>query len=391
MKRHVLSLAAGIAVVALACEEGDVRISVLDYDRVNDTYVIDAVRVSTLDDVDLLQGEATTLIGGADVKVDYQNSSLTWRDPGHSVAFAATERDGVLYPEDYDSFAMASIYYNMEMAMTFFEGIGFDTTSLGDVTTYYWPIFDLVDAHGVDERMKDNAFYMFLSEGDRAFFVLPFDQFQWVPMAMNRGIMAHEYSHAVYDVLVYDQRRASPGGLDPAASNFLSGTNEGVADFMAVGLTGDPDFIAHTIPKGTFQTQCNDSRPGHWVEIVRDASIPITYSSYIDGFARSIQPADFCPYQVGAFVASLLYAAAITVDGRDPSDGVPPSDAAMRAVAGYVLFALEGVGGQAGPTYELWDFLTLFVGRFKSGTDRQAVCGLLQDRYGLFFGEVQGC
>lgn len=385
--RLLVPLVAALMMWLGGCDPGSTEVSVLAYDPVIDTYRIQDVTVRTLDDVGRLEGRATALVGGAELTLDYQDGYLDWEDVGHPVTFSGILHDGVLVPEDFDSLAMMSIYYNIELAMLFFEEIGLDTGRLVLPDTYYAPDFTLVETDGTSSEMTDNAFYMYLSSTERAFFVMPFADFQWVPMAMNTGIMAHEYSHAVFDELVYVPARLTVADMTLASGNFLAGLNEGIADYFAVTLTGDPDFIEHSVPSNTFVVQCNTVA---WKDIVRDASRPINYSNALDYTTRNTAALEYCPYDVGSFVASLLYEIATEIDGVDAEEQAP-SETTLRRVAAWLLGALDDLGDEITFDFELWDALSLFVARIDSAANRDVACGVIDIRYSMFADQVDGC
>lgn len=372
---------------AVACDPGTVTVELPAYDLETDSYALRPVEITTLDDLGRLRGRATTLIGGADIVLDYRKGHMVWNHPGHSVAFSAFDSAGVLIPEDFDSLAMASAYYNIESSMLFFEELGLPVEeALVPMKTYYWADFEIVQPDGESMEMADNAFYLYINARERSFFVFPYDRFQWLPMSMNAGIMTHEYAHAVFDALVYDPRRGL--ALADSAANFLYGLNEGVADSMAVVLTGDPTFMSHTVPKGVFVIQCNTPA---WKEIVRDASIELHYTPSHDTSARNIHPSDFCPYDIGSFVSSLMYALSISVDDAYGGQGDRPSRDARYSVARWIVSSMDALGGALSADFELWDFFSLLVSSISDPGDRESLCHLLEQRYAMYASEVKGC
>lgn len=376
--------AAGIALVALwGCEPEGREFSLLTYDLESDEYGIRIKTVETLEDIDKLDGRATVLRGSASVKLDYLSGLWEWRQPPRSVAFDWFESEGVVIPADFDSLAMISIYYSIEMSMLFYEEIGFITDILKRMPTYYWPEFDTVDESGPTSQ-KDNAFYLYLSSEERSFFILPFEQMQWIPMALNTGIITHEYSHAVFDVLVWDPNRDIQPLMDPSASNLIYALNEGWADFGAIARTGDPDYIEHSIPKGLFV----DYRGN---DVVRDASVPLTYTASLDREARQNSTQYFDPYGIGAFVASLMYSLATSLETTEETTEIAPTREARFRVATWFLRALGDLGQTLTLDFDLPDFFTLFYGQIDSPTARADFCDILFDQYDLYYQEVRGC
>lgn len=385
MRRYVL--AAALPLLA-GCDPGTVEIEIPDYDAESDSYVIRPVEVSTLHDVGRLEGRATRLVGGADLTLNYVEGNLTWNDGGHPVAFSALRIDDVLVPEDFDSLAMAATYANVERSMLFYErdlDLPVDDV-LVDLETYYWPALETVETGEEKLEITDNAYYMRISDDERAFFVFPFEDFQWLPMSMNGGILTHEYTHAVFDALVHDPSATTP--LSASAANFLYGLNEGCADWMAVARTGDPDYMEHSIRPGIFGIECNGSMV---YEIVRDASDHLHYQQSWDYAARHVEPEAFCPYDVGAFFASLMYAVAERIDGGASEGGAVPSRQARIRVSRWLLGALEDLGVEMRPDFELWDLIGLFVLGIEGSGDREKACLVIEERYEMYSALVQGC
>lgn len=379
-----IALSIVFSLVLTACEQPDVTIRLLVYDWAADTYMFKDVEVRTLTDVNTLQGRATNIYGGAELTLNYVQNHLKWQDNGHDIAFSAIDKGGVLIPEDYDSLAMASIYYNIESARFFFiETLGLQIDVVGSLPTYYWASLTIVDQLGRETTLLDNAFYMFMTE-KRAFFVMPFEQFQWIPMSLNVGIMTHEYTHAVFDVLVLGL--SGDGFLSDSGANFLYGLNEGCADFMAVAFTGDPNFMRHSIAEGLYGAECNQS--GVATDIVRDASVNIDYTRQMDRAARNIDKNDFCPYDIGSFWASLLYEIAKEIDTQG-NEYV--SEAAIQKVAYWLAGTMGALGDRLESDFELYDALSLFISQILDTTDVDDACTVINRRYNMYYSEVKGC
>jgi len=376
-------------VAALGCDPDPAKVELLAYDEATDAYAFEAVTLETIEDIGEMTGRATSIIGAAEFTYDLRTGVMKWDEPGRPVAFAAVEVDGVLVPEDFDSLAMASIYYGIELSLLFYERIGMPRDLLVHLDTYYWPRFKTIYTDGETEIVTDNAYYMYLSKKQRAFFVFPFEQFEWIPMSMNSGIMTHEFSHAVFDELVDEPNRDLFAQMTPSSRNFLYGLNEGWADFMAASRTGDPDFMSHTSPKGIFGIQCNSAS---WIELIRDVSIVYYYSSMVDNAARTVPVEDFCPYDVGLFFASTMYGVARAIDGHlhNELEYTPTRDSQER-VARWLYATMGGLGKSLPIDFELWDVFGEMAAQAATDEERSLLCGVLSQRYALYFDQVEGC
>ena len=363
----------------------------LAYDKNTDSYALTDVDISTLEDTRKLSGSATVLRAGLALTLDYGKGSVNWDQKDGPVSFTATEQGGVLIPDSFDSLAMASIYYNMELSYLFFcDEMGIDGATLRRLPTYYKPKIVIKENEKEPYQMMDNAFYMQISDTERGFFIVPFEIFQWVPIALNTGILTHEYTHYVFDILFKDNIPT----LDAKSENFLRAFNEATADFMAVARTEDPDFMAPSIPPTLFVAEKCNGLSG--MELSRDISDPITqnYNSIMDYWAREIEDTNaFCPYEIGLLLAGIFYEIAIGLDEVNGDIEDTPSKESLILVAGRLMDTLDGLAESVSKTedFELWDMFSELVAQFDNNTERAVVCSVIEARYEIYFSEVIGC
>jgi hypothetical protein len=193
----------------------------------------------------------------------------------------------------------------------------------------------------------------------------------------------------VFDQLVNTPNRAVTAQMAPASANFLYSLNEGWADYMAAARTGDPDFMSHTAPKGVFGVQCNSDG---WVELVRDVAIAYYYNLGYDAEARSTDPAEYCPYDIGLVFASTMYGLARALEGLPNADyDAVPTRAATERVARWLYAAMADLGQTLTNDFELWDMFSLIVAHAETEQERQIACELIEDRYATYFAQVEGC
>jgi hypothetical protein len=217
------------------------------------------VELKYLTDVVALKGDVANLVGGARVLVDpvdpllqTNNGNLSdsqlldvfEKQKGMDVRASYVEKAGVLWPADFHSWNMVSTYYNFQKAFEYWQGIytgaGItDTSPLKGSTVLYFANFTLTEVS--PKPLNDNAMFF---PPVQAFVILPFDQLQTVPLSINSGVIAHEFSHRVFNRKVYGGRSlpeplsrwigitASTPGV-----NLLKAMDEGFADFNAYGTT----------------------------------------------------------------------------------------------------------------------------------------------------------
>ncbi|MBN2714585.1 MAG: hypothetical protein JXX14_01945 [Deltaproteobacteria bacterium] len=365
----------------LSCEDSSVKVEMLAYDPISDEMIYKVNTVETLADLGKLEGRATRLRGGVSIILDYLQEEVRWDRVGTPVAFSAVRIDDVYYPTDFDSLAMISVYYNIEQAMLFFESIGMPTGYLGRLDTYYRAdVIEKMDPYIPEpEESVDNAFYLSISETDRGFYILPFaveeGLINGVPLSMNPGVIAHEYSHAVFQESVYDKLPGYGIYMNEVNYGYLWALNEGIADLFAVALTGDPNFINPSI---SFRG------------VSRDASDVIIYDSSFDRNIINASQESFDPYQIGAFFSAAVYEMARRIQGLAADGPEIPKKGYRHLVAKATYNAIHNLGKQGAGQFEPADFFSYFVTQFEPG-QASIICGVLIERFSIYYSEVDGC
>lgn len=367
-----------------ACEAPRYDVEMLAYDPATDQMVLQVNTVETLDDINLLEGRATRIRGGVSVEI-HSDGTVKWKNKGNTVAFNAVKLDGVYYPADYDSLAMISVYYNIEQAMLFFESIGMPEGELGRLDTFYWAdVLDKFSSETETELLVNNAMYMAVDAFDRGFYVVPFELNQMdtpnIALSMNPGVIAHEYTHAVFQSLVNDRLPdvLQFSTFDPAYyqnSNYYYGLNEGVADMFAVAFTGDPDFMRPSI---------------NHAMIVRNANEKIIYNEWMDRNAAGRTVAEFNPYEIGAFISATIYEIARRINGLVADGNSVPDRASRLNVAEKTYNTLKILGESAIADFVPSDFFSIFLGQLAS-EEKTLACQVLQERFEIHYTEVEGC
>ncbi|CAM4177426.1 hypothetical protein G4177_33530 [Corallococcus sp. ZKHCc1 1396] len=280
MLRTVITAAVGLGLLASGCapdSEAPVKVSVLSRSS-NGQYVPTQVELTTIEDIVGLKGSVGDLQGGARIVIDVNDPALgnatedtiaevLLKKAGHDVKASyitqpdPTTGEDVLWPADFHTWNMATSYYNLERANEYFRTVGnVKVAEFEPVPTlYYFPEF--IIAQTSKEPARDNAiFYPIL----QSFLVLPFEQIQRAPLPLNAAVMAHEYSHLVFNRLAY-ATQSLPEALivwsqqSPSlGANVLKSFDEGLADYHAYGATCrspsgcDPRFLSTTFDNGPF-------------------------------------------------------------------------------------------------------------------------------------------
>ena len=334
----------------------------LVYDWNTDTraYELHVSEIETLDDPRAISGEVARLRGGGALVV--ANSEPTTKEEYAELLEVRNDKtpsaeyffDGeVAVPFDFDTQLMVTLYHHIERADRYFGDLGVDP--LGQMPTYYFPQFSLF---GIPlPLLTDNAAYAFTLDA----FLIPPTVFlvDDVPLSANRGVMVHEYSHAVFNRLVHLDDRA-PGPLwDPSFPddmvNELRSLDEGVADVFGALATGDADFIAPSISKEAFGLDRDLTRKRIWNAELQEE---------IDEAETGLAPN---PYLLGSVVASAIWAT------RDFLDD--------EAVALTTLAALREIA-EPKPEFRLSNYLNAWLDELGTA-DRESACEIFVERFEL--------
>lgn len=287
-------------------------------------FVPQKVSLSTLKDPITVSGDAAQLIGGARILVDGSDPRLQQaqteqdlidifvKSKGGSPRANYVEQDGVLWPTDFDTWNLVTTYYNFEQAFVYFRDVvQISSDELSGAKVYYFPSFTIT-SESTDPLVDDALFYSPI----QAFVILPFKSLQKVPLSMNPWVIAHEFSHRVFNKRVYDGK-AFPdvfgiwGAVVPSITpglNLLSSLDEGLADFHAVGASCASQYGCDT--RGLAASFGDDAD----VVSARDMSENkcLNQSLYEQLMSADINTfkKNSYEYRVGTVIASALYHAA---------------------------------------------------------------------------------
>jgi hypothetical protein len=207
------------------------------------------VELQTITDLTTLKGTAVEFIGGAEALIDssdpvFQLSGGPEADARRYASFMKNrgmpvhanfiDKSGVLWPSDFHTWNMVTLFYNFERAYQYFEVISGEEppTELQAMRVLYWADVRIDST----ESLVDNALFLSLL---KSFAVVPFKSLQKVPLAMNIAVIGHEMAHRVFNY-----RALSDAGFHQALVNWqlapfnlLKSIDEGFADFHAYGVT----------------------------------------------------------------------------------------------------------------------------------------------------------
>lgn len=324
-RAHKGGFAALLLVVSLAScgspdGDGHQRYHVLDYDGDEDRYELVESTIDTLQDARAVDGEIVELRGGGKIVIATgEPETPSEFEASLTIDGASTPRvsyelsDGLVTAWDYDSLLMLTLYHHFERAAFYFEEIGVDHSLVGKLPVYYAPRLEFLIPFNL---LTDNAAYAFTLDA----FLLPRQFFlTGLPFAANRGIIVHEYSHAVFNRLVHGDARAPAYLLEPwpdPAINRMRALDEGVADIFGALAVGDPNFISPSIAEEEF-------------DIDRDLSVERHYTAELRDKVEQEAFAQFNPYELGTVIASTVWSLRAHVDDHPLGEAVIASLTAL--------------------------------------------------------------
>jgi hypothetical protein len=332
---------------------------VYDYDPESQDYRLHESEIRTLDDARAISGEVAELRGGGKLvtvhsdpqtREEIEDSLEVRNDRTPSAEY--TIEDGVVVPFDFDTQMMVTLYHHLERANDYFTELGFEEDRVGKLPVYYYPQLSVL---GISIPVfSDNAAYAFTLN---AFLIPPRLILQEdVPLSANRGVIVHEYSHAVFNRVVHENQRVPDYFVDEynaTVTNYIRSLDEGLADIFAGLAIGDPDFISSSISNELFDIDRDLSKKRVW-----DGALELDIDQSEDASGQRN------PYILGSVVASTLWA---TRDFLDDETIGQTTLAAMEAIA------------TPGPSFGLELFFNAWLDEMPQ-EDRDQACELFTER-----------
>lgn len=333
---------------------------VYDYDPDSEQYRLHESEIRTLDDARTVSGEIAELRGGgklATVHPDPQTrqeieDSVEVRNDRTPSAEYVIE-DGVVVPYDFDTQMMVTLYHHLERANEYFTNLGLEQDRVGTLPVYYYPQISVL---GISIPVfSDNAAYAFTLD---AFLIPPRLILQEdVPLSANRGVIVHEYSHAVFNRVVHEDQRVPDYFVDDytaTVENYIRSLDEGLADVFAGLAVGDPDFISSSISNELFDIDRDLSKKRIW-----DGELELE----IDQSEGSTGQRN--PYILGSVIASAIWA---TRDFLDDD------------TVGQTTLAAQAAIATPGPDFGLDQFVNAWLDEMPQD-NRAAACEIFVERF----------
>jgi len=220
-----------------------------------DGYRLKTVQFQTLEDIDTLKGPIGRFIGNAALDgnseieeiIDPRKKDSIYIDRGQNVRLDYKVRGGTVYPRNYDTMALLSLYYHYEKTVLYWtQEMDLPFDDFGALRIFYAPRIKATGKEGsIDSTVKVNAAFL---PGPRDLFFFQTSGVEQIPITMNLGVIAHEFSHAIFDFRFADKNASLYLAGTEDTQDQLRGINEGIADFYAYLVTRRPEDLGESLP-----------------------------------------------------------------------------------------------------------------------------------------------
>lgn len=206
-----------------------------------DKYTLAPRRIDTLTDPLHMAGELGEVRAGGVLHLNLSTVDMEYRG-GRGLEVLATAQDGVLHPLDRDGLVLFSFYGHVEDTWSAMDAVGVDIAPLFPINIAVTPAIPDI---GLALLPVENAAY---ASTANTFILLEDLVDKEVPLAANRGVIAHETGHGIFHLLTAGDPYAPRlfGAEHPGVMG-VSSLDEGFADMVAALSTDDPDFINPTM------------------------------------------------------------------------------------------------------------------------------------------------
>lgn len=282
---------------------GPVQVKVIQPVAGHCKYSVSPAKIETLDSLINVRGKLGSVVTTSE-NLGSRNEILDTFDGLNAVDAQFAASGSTYAPLDYPSLFAVSLYYAVERAHLVFAGLDARADmpavvpNFANRTRFVYEAKRTFGEIGVDADVSDNAEYLGHSVSGRSdldvnnfLFSFPTDEIADVPLGLNVGVMAHEYSHLVMNHLFWLPAIAEDKKVESDSKptkNTLAALDEGLADYFGFLASNDAGFFLCSLP-----------------DAKRDLRVPKTYSETV--VARLDGQLTFYPHQGGAVFAAINY------------------------------------------------------------------------------------
>ena len=263
-------------------------------------YQLREVKIDSLTNINTMTGIYGSIKGQAALNLDVQMEEiLASTDPsgvysnrGQAVKTDYLLQNGIVIPQNFQTMEMLGLYYAYQQTLRFWiKNFDLPIEKIGFPQLYFNPkMLSHKNGEQIEVSTTMNAAYL---PSVRDFWFFKTAAKERVPVKMNFGIIAHEFAHFAFDYYFAELNRDNYSAKFHLNEFFLSGLNEGLADYLSFVATGSVLEFRASLP--TLDAQ-------------RRLPVPWTLKSILSS------PCSGTFYCEGSVLASSLYEIAQTLD-----------------------------------------------------------------------------
>ena len=230
-----------IWIVLLSCQTTIQSFQTIDIS--NDEYALQTRTIDSLTNPYQMKGTLGNMYVGGIFEMNIADTTLSYtKGPSSRPKF--TVRDGTAFPLDRDGLIAFSFYAHLEDTVELLNQSNHDFSAITPVHIAISPILpDLTLAL----LPLENAAYV---PSVHHFVILSDLREKDVPLAANKGVVAHEFGHAVFHYLSTGGTETSRVvAVDGLGQESIASLDEGLADVLGYLVSDHPDFIAASLPE----------------------------------------------------------------------------------------------------------------------------------------------
>ena len=324
-------------------------------------YQMQTVTFNTLFNLEKMDGDIAKIIGNATLDIDQEQEVLLGANPdeiyltvGEDVSLDYVVEGDVVHPLNFHSMAMLSIYYNFEKVVEYWrDNLSLDLNDFGKRRLFYDPDIAASSAFGsVSGTIKLNAAFL---PGVRDFWFFKTSPLEKVPFKMNMAILAHEFSHGIFDYVFAGDDASFYDTSSEQAALQLNGINEGIADYNAWMVTGRESEFVESLE-----------------QFANERIIPVSWNSQ-DLINRGTDICTGSYYCKGSVLASALYEVAT----QEGFGRVKVGETIYRAIDG---FRTDWQDHKTDDSFDYYYFLIRVIDA-AAEPDKQAYCQAFSSRF----------
>ncbi len=239
---------------------------------------------------------------------------------GEAINVSSLLDEGIYRSEDTESLLLLSAFYHLEQITAFSKKIGLMKPEAALNVGFLGQIYPNKNEPALN--LKDNAIYLGAAD---TLILLPVTTKDGLPLAINEGVLAHEFHHRIFfekvwlnnnnpSLWTFFQSRYASGELK-RWQNLLSALDEGLADVFAVAYSKHPAYLKLSL------SQEKSRRALQQRDLLGKFATFATYDNLSDGTldkallglcrdsSRNFTNPNFSSYCLGTVIAKSFYEA----------------------------------------------------------------------------------